>query len=34
LRAQMACEARKWGEQLGSLESSMKSWKTVFHELL
>jgi hypothetical protein len=33
LRKQMARAARAWGEQLGSLESSMKSWKKVFNEL-
>lgn len=33
LRAKMARAARKWGEELGSLESSMKSWKQVFEEI-
>jgi glycosyltransferase involved in cell wall biosynthesis len=33
LRLKMARAARKWGEQLGSLERSMKSWKKVFEQV-
>jgi len=33
LRLKMARAARAWGEELGSLESSMKSWQAVFNEL-
>lgn len=33
LRKQMAKEAKKWCDELSSLESSMKSWEKVFGEL-